>query len=1195
MPLQILHSNRVENLHEHLARQIREPHPDSTVLEGETILLDNLVLGSWINLQLALKNSIAANIRYMQSSDLFWELSRTLVSGDIPHQTPLSKSEMTWRLMALLESPGILNNPSLEPVRHYLAADVADKFTDLKRYQLSASVADLYDQYLVYRPGWINDYWDEDKSLPGKDKPASWQLAEAWQRVLWKALSKREDTTAGLQHRAAIQRQLLAKLAGELDTDSLKFRRLFVFGVTSMPDSQLETLMLLAQHIDVYLYLFNPCELEWFGIRTPGQIIRLEQQQDYQEIGNPLLAGQAGQVKDFIRLVYDKFDPYLEHSEIHDEMLFQAPAEGSLLTSIQREILDLNFRGEVAQLAVDSGQPRPLPEEERNPGHVPSVHIHNCHSPLREVEVLHDQLLDIFSRDKSLMPRDVVVMMPRVAPYVPYIDAVFRSGEPDQRIDYHISDRTLQEESPLLNSLETLLKLPDSRMPLSEVLGLLELPAVHRRFGLDREGFEQLKAWLVGAGVRWGLDAHHRRELGLPAYSDFSWAFGLNRLLAGYAMQTRVGIDNEGGITGLLEMESADAPAFNILPLDEVEGGSADLLDGFLRFWRSLTNYRRLLGQKRKPLAWKETLDSLLDAFYQPEEDEWRALNAMRRGIEELEPASTMKWYEGELSLEAVRSILQPVLQQPSRGRHPWSEGVKFCSLLPMRSVPFRIIYLLGMNMDDYPRRADQQSFDLMRNDYRPGDRSARMDDRWLFLEALLSARQIFHVSYVGQDMHRNEKREPSVVLSELIDYIRHGYQTDGAFQGAELMNNSFLYTKHPLQPFNPAYFPLDAVVQPGRCFSFNRQAYAVAKGQAEARKKTDSAARGAPRWVKSPVPEECKVVEVGLEEFVRFFTRPWDWFFRKHGVWFSRPDEELSDEEMFELPQGLGPWTARNQLLEQINRADFLMHENTDLEAGKEMEISRLIAKSKAAGEWPIGPEAKDAEDKLRKLSTDYLFALAGRRRQTEIIDVLLDTQRKRQADKQAVQLRIQGSLDRFDSEFLIQSASKPKPDKALDFYIRLALACADSNYQIERAEAIFISDYGNGAAKGFKLNQLKLPLALDGAALSHTAGYQGLLETLAGLYLDYRECGLPFLPELSLDLPVDAEDLSEAVEKQWFGTGYDQNRAIRDDMKQKAYFGAPSALHGDLFKDTAGRIRDSIIEWLMSTENQIDNHDSE
>ena len=539
--------------------------------------------------------------------------------------------------------------------------------------------------------------------------------------------------------------------------------------------------------------------------------------------------------------------------------------------------------------------------------------------------------------------------------------------------------------------------------------------------------------------------------------------------------------------------------------------------------------------------------------------------------------------------------MLQPVLQQASRGRHPWSEGVKFCSLLPMRSVPFRVVYLLGMNMDDYPRRVDPQSFDLMRNDYRPGDRSARMDDRWLFLEALLSARQIFHVSYLGQDMHRNEKREPSVVLSELIDYIRHGYQAGDAFQDAELKANSFLYTKHPLQPFSPAYFPPDTAQQAGRCFSFNRQAYAVAKGQADARQDSDAAAGGTERWARSAAPEDCDLVEVSLDDFVRFFTRPWDWFFRKHGVWFSRPEDELSDEEMFELPQGLGRWTVRNRLLEQINRADFALDEITDLDAGKDREISSLAARSRAAGEWPIGPAGKKAEEQLKALPTDYLFALAGRQRQSHELNVLLNSSRVRSVDGLAIQLRIRGTIELYDREFLHQSASTAKADKMLDFYIRLAFACADGNFPIDRAQAFLVNGNAKGMAKSFKLNEIGLPLVLDEAALDHASAYRDLLETLAGLYLDYRECGLPFLPELSLALADNEDDRSEAVEKQWFGTGFGSGRAIRRDIKKKAYFGAPSALHAELFVETAGLIRNSVFEWLMSTEKPVDSHDSE
>lgn len=1153
-------------------------------MDGETVLIENQVLGSWINLQLALRNSIAANIRYLQPSDLFWELSRSLVSEDIPQQTPLNKSEMTWRLMTLLETPGILNQAGMEPVRNYLLADGTEGFIDLKRYQLSASVADLFDQYLVYRPGWINDYWDKGKPLPCKDRPDSWRLAEAWQRILWQALTDSADPRPGLRHRASIQQHLLQELAAKPDTDRLKFRRLFVFGVSSLPEAQLDMLMLLAQHIDVYLYLFNPCQLEWFGIRTAGQIIKLDREQDYQEIGNPLLAGQAGQVKDFIRLVYDKFDAFLEDSEIQDNLLFKTPSDSFLLGSIQREILELNYRGEVARLATESGHPRALPGDDRNPGSVPSIHIHNCHGPLREVEVLHDQLLDMFSRDKSLKPRDVVVMMPRVAPYVPYIDAVFSSGDPDLRIDYHISDRTLREESPLLNSLDTLLKLPDSRLPLSEVLGLLELPAVQRRFGLEREGFERLKAWLAAAGVRWGLDAAHRRELGLPAYSDFSWEFGLNRLLAGYAMQSRLDIDGEGELTGLLDMASRDAPDFYVLPLDEVEGGSADLLDAFLRFWRSLAKFRRILARRRSPLAWKNVLESMLDAFFQPEDDDWRALNAMRSGIEELELATREKWYEGELTLPVVHSLVQPVLQQHSRGRHPWSEGVKFCSLLPMRSVPFKVVYLLGMNLDDYPRRVDPKSFDLMRNDYRPGDRSARMDDRWLFLEALLSARQGFHVSYAGQDMHRSEKREPSVVLSELIDYIRDGYQVDEDFKGAELGENGFLYTKHPLQPFSPVYFLTGRDQRGGRCFSFNRQAYSVANRQAESRGIGDSKPVTASRWFKSPAPEESEVAETGLEDFVRFFTRPWDWYFGKRGVWFSRPDEEQSDEDLFELQDGLGSWKLRNQLLVQVNRADPGPGRIADLEERKALEIKRLIARSRAEGTWPIGPAASKTEDQLAQLPTNYLFALSGKRR-THELDVVLDSPCPANVEGAGARVRVRGHIDLFDGDFLLQSASKVSARGVLDFYIRLALAAVDDAIPVQGARAFFLNSNSNGMAKGFKLKGNSWPLAMDEDTLSESSSLRVLLESLTDLYLEYRESGLPFLPELSLELPEDPDDLSSAAENQWFGNAFDSGQAIRGDMKKKAYFGAPSALGADLFCETADRIGNSLLQWLASS----------
>ncbi len=1229
MALHILHSNRAEVLLEDLARQIREPVRGAGLLAGETILIDNSSLGSWINLQLAMKNSVAANIRYVQPAALFWELSRALVSGAIPEQTPLSKEEMSWRLLGLLQQQEVLDHKALGPVRTYLSPDHnAESYTELKYFQLACAVADLFDQYLVYRPRWFSKYWDQGKAISdnqAQDSPQSWQDAEAWQRALWRELLDRVDTPKELSHRAAIETRLFSALSGEVDVAGLAFSRLFVFGITSLPESQLNMLMLLARHVDIYLYLLNPCEFEWFGIRSAREIARLagwqamqsrskgqvvdlmrpesnSGQPDFQhlEIGNPLLAGQAGQLKEFIRMIFGQFDSFQEHAEIQDDLRFVEPGNATLLASIQGEILQLTYRGEVAQLSAESGHALAMPEAERGPENVPSIHIHNCHSPLREVEVLHDQLLDMFHRDKNLKPRDVVVMMPRVAPYVPYIHSVFQGAADSPQIDYHINDRSLQEESPLLNSFETLLKLPDSRLPLSEVLGMFEVPAVHRRFGLDREGFEQLKAWLIKSGVRWGLDAAHRKELGLPAYSDFSWDFGMNRLLAGYAMSADMGLttgfsdadaDEQGNFSTLLEMKPSapEAANYEVLPLDDVEGGNAAILDSFIRFWRVLNRYRKELDMPRKPGPWKAVLGDMLDAFYEPDEDEAHALNVLRCGIEDLETASARGWYDGLLSLVVIRALIKPVLQQASGRRHPWSEGVKFCSLLPMRGVPFKVIYLMGMNMDDYPRRLDHSSFDLMRKDYRPGDRAARVDDRWLFLEALLSARQVFHVSYTGQDVHRNEKREPSVVLSELIEYIRSGYESDGLFERSELVENTHLYTRHRLQPFNPEYFQSKADSgQANRLFSFRQQAFKVAAGQLQARSDQGNTVSGNQRWEPFELPGAGRV-EVGLEEFVRFFTRPWDWFFSRHGISLGRYEDEVEDEDVFALQQGLGFWKLLDDLLKKTSKPGFVVPDEPQERARlKRRLIGRLVAERKASGDWPIGPVAVKEEKKLRDLDSDYLFLLPGQRRST--VDIRLDVPLTSSvAGDQPPVLRITGSLDRYGDEFLARSAGKAGPKHLLDYYIRLAVGCNEPAFRdsIAGARKIFRDTNKVGVPANFKPRGINLPLRLNQEVLANEVGSLALLRTLAGLYLSHQEQGLPFHPELAPDVfDQDVDERSGSIEEKWFGSGSGSNyvSVIRNNMKQRAYYGSPAALDCDVFLQTSQVIWKGIFHWLQA-----------
>lgn len=755
-----------------------------------------------------------------------------------------------------------------------------------------------------------------------------------------------------LHHRAAIEQQLL-EILDKTDSDSIQkmlpLQRLSVFGITSMPPRLQEMLLLLGRHISVDLFALNPCRHYWFDIKSAKKLAKKPEKiaLDSGVIGNPLLASQGGQVRDFIGSLYAKFDQYLfqevEHYESYDCK--------SLLTCIQQEVLDLQYQGGMADLSTlqNDTQKQKIPTADLQKT-VSSVHIHRCHSPLREVEVLYDQLLALFAQDATLKPRDVVVMMPHVAPYVPYIETVF--GATVQALPYHITDRTWLEEVPLLHALDFLLALPHSRFPLTDILALLEVDAVQARFALNRESFEKIKTWLRDAGARWGVDAAHREQEKLPSYSEFSWEFAINRLLAGYSMSG----------DGISDMASGSLP---VLPYDEVEGGGAELLNSFLLCWEALKKYRQVLAEPARADVWAERITNVLDDFFVAQtDDEQLALREIRKQVAALRKASV--WCAELIDLSVVKAMLQPTLQAPAQGKHPWREGVKFCSLMPMRGVPFRVVYMLGMNQSDYPKRHTPASFDLMRKDYRAGDRSRRVDDRWLFLEALLSAREVFHVSYIGRDQRKNEVRQPSVVVAELLDYLRHGYCLSDVGDADDKKMWQVLITEHPLQPFSPAYFLAD---KNRRLLSFNQQAFAIAAHKKNSNKET--ADNG--MWLESAVTE--RLVDISLDSFVRFFSDPERWFFgdRHKKVSLKMSDESVSSSEVFELAVGLDGWALKEALRQQ---ADVLPVEG-DEDQRKQAIFNAVQQRWEAEGRWPLGAGGDNLRQKiLKEISVEWLDA---------------------------------------------------------------------------------------------------------------------------------------------------------------------------------------------------------------------------
>lgn len=742
--LTLCQSNKLEKL-----AQIFATHrtPPASPFETETIIVQSLGMGPWISMRLAESEGICANVRYRLPGEFIWDLRKRLL-GNLPDRSPFAADVMTFRIKDWLADPANLaRSPEL--------AGFLGGGGEERRMHLAARLAGVFDRYLVYREDWLST-WEAGKQL-------GLGAEENWQSLLWRDLVT-DETEA---HRA---RRLSVLLSAIEKTNPERLpNQLSVFGVASMPPVFMEVLVKLAEKIDVNVYAVNPCKEYWSDIRTSTEIERIarggNREELHLEAGNPLLASLGKQGREFFEGIsdpahsIDAFDHFSDRS--------------TLLNALQADILELVDRKAAGSLPIDPGDG--------------SLQIHVCHSPMREIEVLRDQVLAMFDADPTLNPNDVAILMPDIEQYTPYIEAVFGSRENGVRIPFSVADRGLSHTHPILETFLALLDLPESRFGAATVLSYLEQPSVMKRFGLSTEARLQIRQWVDELGIRWGRDPAHKGEFDLPESAGNTWREALHRILLGYALPTAV---------------AGDAlPLFQgALPFDDIEGERTQTLGQCVEYIERLAEWADALKVSRSPEDWADALNALVNQFFDPTPAEEEAFESLVNVIDGLREAASLAKSREPLGIQTVKSWLSGKLGKPEGQAGFLTGEMTFCALVPMRSLPFRVIALLGMNHDAFPRHENPPGFDLMAANPRPGDRSRRLDDRYMFLETLLSARDRLYISYVGRSVQDNSESPPSPLVSDLVDAAK-------VLCGLDDECEQRLITHHPLQPFDRAYF----------------------------------------------------------------------------------------------------------------------------------------------------------------------------------------------------------------------------------------------------------------------------------------------------------------------------------------------------------------------------------------------------
>ena len=934
--LLVLHGNRLEWLADAVAQWLAA-HP-LPPLTPEVMLVPSNGMAEWLKMSLAQRWGVCAASQVELPARFIWRLYRQVLGAHtVPFESALDKAPLTWRLMQGLAAWA--DEDAFAPLAAYLGHGAQ---AATRRWQLAQTLADLFDQYQMYRADWLDD-WAALRDVLQKPQGGSTPLPadQAWQAELWRRVLATVTEAADQQGlRPEVHRRAIDALRGSEPTAQALPGRVLLFGTTHLPASTLDLLAALATRIPVMLALPNPCSVYWGDIIDGRELLRatakrhqrsgadlsavpLEQMHAH---AHPLLAAWGRQARDLVRQL-DAFDESQRLQAALDvpriDLFDDSPADSlPLLGQVQAHIRDLRPQHEHPSVTLA--------------GDDQSIVFRRCHSLVRELEVLQDHLLSLMATPGSapLHPRDMVVMVPDIAAAAPAIRAVFGAvPRHDARfIPFDIADLSSRDLSPLLAALDWLLRLPQQRCTLSELRDLLDVPALRQRFGLPEDGLFRLHAWMEGAAWRWGLDATHRASLGLGASGDTtSGLWALRRMLLGFMNGPR----GDGEFAG-------------IAPYDEVGGLDAELAGSLALLLERLLHWWAQLSTPATPTQWAERFRALqADLLLAHSDDERQTLAALDKALGTCLAHAEQAQFSATLPLDVAREAWLNAVDEPSVNKRFKAGGLTFCTLMPMRAIPFEVVALLGMNEGDYPRRAPRNDFDLLAlpGMARPGDRSRRDDDRQLMLDALLAARRVLYVSWAGFSARNNSEQPPSVLVAQLRDYLASGWG-EAALHARTV--------DHPLQPFSRRYF---------------EQGSALHTWAGEWRGAHDAAAPNpdAPQ----PAPQAPEAAQpLTVKDLVRWLKNPVaEHLRRKLQVVLQDPQDSAGDDEVFAL-DGLSHWALGDAALQQLQAPLLALCREGDSSAAQAhlpALMDALVQRWARTGQLPLGAPGELGLARLR------------------------------------------------------------------------------------------------------------------------------------------------------------------------------------------------------------------------------------
>ncbi|CAL1329023.1 exodeoxyribonuclease V subunit gamma [Candidatus Providencia siddallii] len=848
----IYHSNQLFSL-KNLIIDIIKNKQFSNPFEEEIIIVENFEISQWLQIELTKYFGITCNIHYKLPRDFILEMIYKILP-DISKNNHYTKNLIKWRIITIL--PKIINNKKLKELKFYIKNDIDGR----KLHQLSEKIANLFESYMIYRPKLITQ-WEKNKLININNKNQSWQ------KKLWRELFVyRKTLEKKTQHLLTIHKIFIKFLSAPNYLKNFFPKRIFIYGISSLPPIYIQILNIISKYTDIYLMFKNPCK---HFLKYNKYLLCLDitkQQKKPININkkekkiNPLLVSWGKLGNDFLKLITN-----IKNSKKF--FIFTDTNRLTLLENIKQDILDSKNNiqlGKTIEKYKTSKNKRLINLLDN------TITFNSCYNIKKEIENLYEKLLEFFEKDNTLTPKDILVKVSNIEVYTPYIYAIFSKDKSENYIPFSILNKKPLKSNPIIQAFISLLNLPKVRFFKDQIFDLLDISAISKKFDINENELDILNNWINKYEIKFGLDNNNFKDLNLPIINQNTWEFGLKKILSKYSINK--------------DFKSLD----NIFSYDKYNNTKLKLINKLFFFIETLKKWRILLKKKYSLKKWKNIYKELINDFFIINDNTEIILTLLKNQLYKIINTATTSGHTKHIKSLLIRDELLISINEKKENYNFFTGSVTFCTFTQMKSIPFKIICLLGMNDNVFPRNITQENFDLKKNKIILGDKKTDYEDKYLFLETLISTTKIFYLSYIGISIN-NEPRNPSILIEELLNYICQNFRIIGT-ENLNVDDSYKILKKHLITKHNNIQFKKE------NFFNKTKNQNYINKSL----KKT-IITKSKNKQNSFLIKKNKIITKINIEELLNFYNNPIKFFFQKKlNVYFSEEKESFDSEPFY-------------------------------------------------------------------------------------------------------------------------------------------------------------------------------------------------------------------------------------------------------------------------------------------------------